>query len=77
MRWNNFRARRSSARPLEQFSRSPHFSAAAGTVFALAALQRSRWNSFRARRTPARLLNKISANDTEFCFISYFCNEIH
>lgn len=64
MRWNNFRARRSSARPLEQFS-------------TLAALQRSRWNSFRARRTPARLLNKISANDTEFCFISYFCNEIH
>ena len=91
MRWNNFRACRTSARPLEQFSvlaalqrsrwnsfpRSPHSSAAAGTVFVLAALQRSRWNSFRARRTPARLLNKISANDTGFCFISYFCNEIH
>ena len=59
------------------FSRSPHFSAAAGTVSVLAALQRVRWNSFRARRTSAEPLNKISANDTEFCFISYFCNEIH
>ena len=47
MRWNNFRARRSSARPLEQFS-------------TLAALQRSRWNSFRARRTPAQPLEQFS-----------------
>jgi len=33
MRWNNFRAHRSSARPLEQFSRSPHFSGTAEQNF--------------------------------------------